>query len=202
MVGSSPASSTARSSCSTAPLVVAALIVHPAEAVDVDALVRLQLEGAPDEPLGLVEMHAHVGERVAEVVERRRVARVQLDGLAHLGERAVLLIRLVVRRAEREAVAVVVGRLRRRAARGAGWRARSPSPVDRATRGTRPARSCRDVGASRPRGPGSPRRDRPSGGDRRAAPERRRSTRTPAESPRSLAARACDCPSSACTEAR
>ena len=42
-------------------LVVAALVVHPAEAVDVEAVVRLQLERAADEALGLVELHAHVG---------------------------------------------------------------------------------------------------------------------------------------------
>src|SRR4029453_11846128 len=91
-------------------LVLAALVVHPAQAVDVDAVVRLQLEGAADQALGLVELHAHVGEGVSEIVERGGVARIELDGLPHLRHRALLVVRLVVGGAEREPVAIVVRR--------------------------------------------------------------------------------------------
>src|SRR5262249_3336375 len=48
--------------------VVAALVVHPPEAVDVEPVVGLDLERAADEVLGLVELHAHLGVGVAEVV--------------------------------------------------------------------------------------------------------------------------------------
>src|SRR5262249_54802619 len=93
-------------------LVLAALVVHPPQAVDVDAVVRLQLEGTADEALGLVELHPHVRQRVPEVVERGGVTRVELDRLAHLRDGPLLVVGLVVRGAEREAVAIVVRRAR------------------------------------------------------------------------------------------
>src|SRR5438445_560439 len=78
------------------PPIVAALVVHPAEAVDVEAVVGLDLERAADQLLRLVEADAHLGVRVPEVIQRRRVLRVELDGAPHLLERALLLVGLVV----------------------------------------------------------------------------------------------------------
>src|SRR5437762_3138826 len=78
------------------PPIVAALVVHPAEAVDVEAVVRLDLERAADQLLRLVEADAHLGVRVPEVIQRRRVLRVELDGPPHLLERALLLVGDVV----------------------------------------------------------------------------------------------------------
>src|SRR5438034_1961035 len=97
------------------PPIVAALVVHPAEAVDVEAVVRLDLERAADQLLRLVEADAHLGVRVPEVIQRRRVLRVELDGPPHLLERALLLVGLVVGGAEREVIAVVVGETRHHA---------------------------------------------------------------------------------------
>src|SRR5437667_208000 len=88
--------------------VVAALVVDPAEAVDVEAVVGLDLERAADEPLRLLELNAHLGVGVAEVVERGRVLGVELHGPLHLLDGARLVLGLVVGRAQREAVAVVV----------------------------------------------------------------------------------------------
>src|SRR5438874_119076 len=82
------------------PPIVAALVVHPAEAVDVEAVVRLDLERAADQLLRLVEADAHLGVRVPEVIQRRRVLRVELDGPPHLLERALLLVGLGVDGAE------------------------------------------------------------------------------------------------------
>src|SRR5215470_745134 len=90
-------------------VVVAALEVHPAEAVDVEAVVRADGQRAADELFGFVEAHALLGVGVAEVVERRGVLRVDLDGALHVLDRARLVLALVVERAEGELVAVVVG---------------------------------------------------------------------------------------------
>ena len=88
--------------------VVAALEVDPAEAVDVEAVVGLDLQRATDQPLRLVELHAHLGVGVAEVIQGRRVLRVDLDRAGHLLDGAGLVLRLVVGGAEREAIAVVL----------------------------------------------------------------------------------------------
>src|SRR5436190_9247056 len=89
--------------------IVAALVVHPAEAVDVEPVVGLECNRGADQPLGLVELHAHFGVGVAEVIERGGVLRVELDGTLHLLDGARLVLGLVVSGAEREAIAVVVG---------------------------------------------------------------------------------------------
>src|SRR5947199_8277382 len=89
--------------------VVTALVVHPPEAVDVEAVVGLDLEGPTDQLLGLVEADPHLGVGIPEVIESGGVLRVELDRPPHLLEGAILLVRLVVRGAEREVVAVVVG---------------------------------------------------------------------------------------------
>ncbi len=72
--------------------VLAALVVHPAQAVDVEAVVRIEGNGAADQIFRFVETHAHVGVGVPEVVERGGVLRVQFDRLLHLGDAGVLLL--------------------------------------------------------------------------------------------------------------
>ena len=121
--------------------VVAALVVHPAEAVDVEAVVRIDREGAADERLRLVEVGCPVGVGVAEVVERGGVLRVQLDRAAHLLERRLPSPGLVVQRAEREVVVVVV-RVALDQLRANAIAAGSCLPRGRATPGSRSARSC------------------------------------------------------------
>src|SRR5581483_719216 len=90
-------------------LVIALAVIHPAQAVDVEAVLGLDFERASDELLGLVEAFAGVGVSVAEVVERLGVIGVERNRLAHLGDAQLLLLGLVVERAEREVVFVVVG---------------------------------------------------------------------------------------------
>src|SRR5689334_2250095 len=89
-------------------LVVAALVVHPRQRVDVEAVVRLDGERAPDQALGLVETVALLRVGVAEVVERRRVLRVDRDRPLHQLDRLRLVLRLVVEGAKREDLLVVV----------------------------------------------------------------------------------------------
>src|SRR5207344_1105002 len=88
--------------------VVAALVRDPAEAVEIEAVVGADRERAADERFRLVELDALFGVRVAEVVERRRVAGIELDGALHVLDALVALLGLVVERAEREVVAVVL----------------------------------------------------------------------------------------------
>src|SRR5262249_53364231 len=64
--------------------IIAALVVHPAEAVDVEPVLGLELDRPADEALGLVELDAHLRVRVAEIVEGGGVLRVDLDRALHL----------------------------------------------------------------------------------------------------------------------
>jgi len=98
-VGSSPTISICALELLDRQPVVAALVVHPAQAVDVEAVVGIDRERAPDQALGLVEVRTLLGERVAEVVQRGRVLRIELDRLAHLIERCPMIVGLVVERA-------------------------------------------------------------------------------------------------------
>src|SRR6185295_9959973 len=89
--------------------VVAALVVHPAEAVDVEAVVGIELEGASDETLCLIQLRAHLRVGVAQIVERGGVLRIQRDRTLHLLDGPRLVLRVVVGGAECETVAVVLG---------------------------------------------------------------------------------------------
>src|SRR5580704_256904 len=89
--------------------VVALLIVNPAEAVDVKSVFGLDIERALDQLFGLDQVGALLGVTVAEVVQRLRIGRIQLDRLLHLDHALVALLVLIERGAEGEMVLVILG---------------------------------------------------------------------------------------------
>src|SRR5271170_1654164 len=90
-------------------LVVALLIVNPAEAVDVKSVFGLDIERALDQLFRLDQVGALLGVSVAEVVERLCVGGIQLDRLLHLDHALFALLVLIERRAEGEVVLVILG---------------------------------------------------------------------------------------------
>src|ERR1700733_9730771 len=89
--------------------VVALLIVNPAEAVDVKSVFGLDIERALDQLFGFDQVGSLLGVTVAEVVQRLRIGRIQLDRFLHLGHAFVALLVLIERRAEREMELVALG---------------------------------------------------------------------------------------------
>src|SRR5262245_47856012 len=76
-------------------LVFTLLVVHPPEAVDVKAVLGLNIEGALDELLRLLEVLALFGVGITDVVEGLGVLGVKLDRFLHLGHaRFALLVEI------------------------------------------------------------------------------------------------------------
>src|ERR1700730_2482604 len=88
-------------------LILAALIVDPAQTIDVEAVLGLDRYRAPDQLLCLVHMLSLFGVSITQIVQCRCVARIQIDRLLHLLNSELLLIGFVVESAEREMILVV-----------------------------------------------------------------------------------------------